>query len=460
MSEGRKYVQAGQIPKIGTLQLKVPVIDPEILKDPSRLDEMVEAKLANALQVQKGITDALEWMAGVIIWLALCQDPMKKKIAKATIADEQANVRSYIDECLGSEEPIYRNVAAISYLNFVFGQEVADKDEAAELLADLEERKLLVKVTQGPIMIGYQRYQVSKEFGLDSDDIVQIQTAVGKFSRRFMEVVRQQRQEATKNLLEQADLSFQDFLDGKEGKFLLKVPAESYMHEGQEKWRGGGDLFLEVKNKEVIPLASSGSIEKMVQNMMNEDVRLQHHTLQWETPPGTAKAFDKVCEGIMKSRHIGRDQAESCLRKMQSLWHLVTRGIDAELRKGELAELKKDYTAKATITPVQFYGLNGSVIPQPGRATLELEGVFKERDESFYNVILLIERSKENDVSRLKIIEAPEHVKKLLGPTCVENTLEEGEDFLKLPPTMRRLLRSIRSKTDLNAEIAKESATN
>src|SRR5438270_846637 len=111
------------------LKLEVRKIDPEMLREPSRLEEVVEQKMKGVQEIQEGITDALNWLASVVAWLLECIDPMKKRIAKAEVAPQQEQVRKYVQECLESEEPIYRTAAAISYLNFQFGQPIATKED-------------------------------------------------------------------------------------------------------------------------------------------------------------------------------------------------------------------------------------------------------------------------------------------------------------------------------------------
>src|SRR3989344_2031170 len=164
MSEGRKYVEPGKIPSSVGLRLELPKIDPGLLNDPSRLDEVVEQKVAGVSQIQKGVTDALEWLASVAIWLALSQPQegdspeekakkaMKYRIARAEVAKDQEKVHTYVDECLKAEEPVYKMAAAIAYLNFMFGQHFESHESANEMLKKLEDKQLLINAAKGPIM--------------------------------------------------------------------------------------------------------------------------------------------------------------------------------------------------------------------------------------------------------------------------------------------------------------------
>ncbi len=448
-------VEAGKIPTSVGLRLEIPKIPEELLKDPSRLDEVVEKKMAGVIQIQSSVTEALECTGKVADWLASCEDPMKRRIAKATVEADQKKVLAGVDGFLSAEEPIYRTAAAISYLNFEFKQEFDNHEDATNMLKNLEEKKLLIRAQQGPIMIGYQRYDVSSEFGLEPEDLVQIQAAVKSFATKFLQLVHKQREEKVKDLSGESTLTLKQFCDGVQGKHLLVVPAESYMVDGEERWRAGGNLLLEIRGKEILLVDSSGAVEKTVANMIDMDVRLPHYTLQWELPPGGGKnAFPKVRDGVMNSRKLNESDAENYVRKMQALWYLITRGLDAKTWEEDMNKLKEEYAQKATISTVQFYGLNGSLTPKPGDPLLKFEGAFKIGQDTFYDVFLLGRRTTEEGKDFFQVLEAPEHVKNLLEPMCFEKN-EEGENFSKLPPTLQRFLKAVRAKTDFNTEIGK-----
>jgi hypothetical protein len=277
-----------------------------------------------------------------------------------------------------------------------------------------------------------------------------------------MELVRQQRKEKTAEIKQDVNLTFEEFLEGKtQGKFLLeKIPAETYLQNGEAKWRGGGNFLLEVRGKEVLSVSGVGAIEKTVEQFVELDVRLPHYTLEWETPPGSGKdAFHRVKNGVMKTRNLGPDEAETYVRKMQAMWHIVTRGIDAKLQEKEMVALKEEYSERATVTPVQFFGLNGSVSEeQTGVVFLEFEDAFKTGSKVICNIFFLGERVRDNSgVNYFEVLDAPPHVREFLGNLSFQSN-EEGDSFFKLPPNLNKVLRAIRGKTDLHSELAKESA--
>ncbi len=469
---GEKDVELGKIPTSIGLRLEIPKIDKAILEDPSRLDEVVELKMTAVGQIQESVTDALKWLASVVVWLALCQpDPedsaeekakkaMRYRISKDAVAKDQEKVLKYVDECLNQEEPIYKTAAAISYLNYTFSQEFATHREADDMLADLETRKLVVKDTKGPILVGYQRYRASSEFGILPEDLEQIQAAVAKFSRSFMQLTKQQRQEKTMEIMQEANISMEQFLKGVQGKFMLEVPAEFLGVDpdtGKEKWRGGGNLLLEVRGRDVLPVSCTGSIENMIARMIDMDVRLGHFTLQWERPPGHGRdAFSRMMDSIMRSRDVTEQEAEELLKKTQALWYLITRGLDAKTQEEAMKDLREFLSQNAPISAEDFYGFNETNAPKDGGAFLELGGSFELKGKKFYNVFMLVERSTGQDgVKYLEVVDAPPHVKELLGSLVMKGKLEEGENFMKLPPILQKVLRAIRGKTDLNVEVAK-----
>jgi len=486
MSVGKNYLESGKTPTSVGLRLELPKIDEGILNDPSRLDQLVTLKMEGVDQIQKGITDTLGWLDSVASWLRECQplqgDSSEEKVRKAMllrirrneISEHLRKVGNYVDECLGAKEPIYRTAAAIAYLNYMFDQEFTDHQTALGMLEGLKQKGLLIEAPAGLIMIGYQRFNVSSSFDLDQNDLKAIQDAVARFSRRFMQLTHQRREETAQKLAKEATLTFEQFQKGVPGTFLLEVPSEKMEsdHNVPDKGhhRGGGNLYLEVRGRDIFPVNSTGSIERMVANMIEFGIRLPYYTLMWDAPPGAGKNFRRVQEGVMDTRDISEGDAEIYVRKMQSLWHLIKRGIDARAWREKMSGVMKSFAEKSTITPEEFFGLDGDKPkegeeffgldggqpksqPKEGIAYLQFEGAFKHKGRVFYNIFFIVERSKEEDSCCLEVLDAPEHVKELLEPLALEGKLKEGKNFTSLPLTLQKILRAIRNKTDLIVEV-------
>ena len=384
------------------------------------------------------------------------EDPRKRKIAYGEVKESLSEVDEYVETCLACEDPLYKAAAAIAYLNHAFSQSFKTREDANVMLADLEARKLLVKAgNDGPIMIGYQRYQFG-DFGLDQEDTDEVQQTIAKFCRGLLSLVSQERRNKTKEMIEKSDISMEEFLKDVPGKCFIEIPPESYMRDGKEKWRGGGSILVENQEKDILPILGVGSLENVMEGMKNMEVRLPQYTLDWDTPIGQGKAFTRVVAGVMDTIGLDQEEAEDYVRKMQLFWHLLRRGLGEYRHKEELNQLKEEYRSRAEITAESFFGLNGE-IPQKGIAFLEFNGAFKQKDDMppTYNLFFLATRSQESGRDSIEVVDAPEHVQQLLAHNFGKKFAEET-NFRGLPEKLGRIFRGIRGQMDMANEIAKE----
>ena len=182
------------------LKLQVPKL--RELPDISGLEGTVEGKIQAVHQVQEDVANALKFLDNVKRQIAKHQDRLARKIAISETAGDVAEMKEYLNGALALEDQIYRQAAAIAYLKSVLSGDFKTYEEAAEVLHDLETRGLLVKAGRdGPIMVGFQHYEVSDRFGLDSEDLEEVSGTIGQFSRCLMTLVRQDRQEKTEEVL-------------------------------------------------------------------------------------------------------------------------------------------------------------------------------------------------------------------------------------------------------------------
>ncbi len=471
-------VELGKIPQSFGLRLEVPTIDPDLLSDPARFDELIERKCAAIEQIQKGLTEALGQLVTDAEWLAKNQPQdsddaaskekkqLRLKVSKQTIAERTAGILAYINECLNNQEPTFKRAAAVTYLNFQFGRQFKTLDEAAAMLRELQEKNLFVMDTKGSIKIGYQKYSISPDFGLEPDDSKKVETAVAQFAVSYLLFMNEGRKQKSTELAKKVTLSLEQFLQGVNGKFLLKVLPKSLgpdpKRPGQDFWAPNGDLLLEVKTvkvagkdiQEIIPLEASGSIEKSVAKMKDLDIRLGHYTLVWDTPPGAGKAFQRVKETIMNFKRIPEKDAEECVKKTQALWHFITGTLDALAEEAEMAKLKEEFGKQARFLNDEFEELNPGA--KGGIQLFEFEGVFGHKQQDFRHVFFIGQRTIEDGVGYFEVLEAPDHVKELLsmdGTDCFQK-LEEEENFFKLPLALGRLLRAIRGRVEMKRAVA------
>lgn len=447
------------------LHLEVPKLDKDLLTDPSRHDEVVKEKVKGVGQIQKSMNSVLKYLDSAAMWVAGHEDRLERKIAQQEVAKDMEEAREHVSECLSVEEPIYRTAAAIAYLKYAFSLSFATQEDARAMLQGLVDRGLLVKTTndprdpeRGPIFIGYEHFKFG-DFGLDPEDKAEIQNAINEFSRSFSQLISQERVKQTKAANEEADIDLEDLVEGGDGKCLLEVPPESYLdRQGEEQWRGGGNVLVQALGKEILPLVGIGSLASIIASMKAKEVKLGRHTLEWETPPGYGKSFARVVAGVMDTRGLLKAAAEDYVKKLQALWHIIRRAREAVVHQKELAQLKEEFLSRADITAEQFFGLNGNGTCQKGTSLLEFKGAFKGKkgkydQPSVYNLFFLCERTEEAGKSAIKIVDAPKHVRKFLAP-CIDKEYAEGDNFNDLPRDLGRILRGIRGQVEKAAEVA------
>ncbi|MCX6719788.1 MAG: hypothetical protein NTV36_01610, partial [Candidatus Staskawiczbacteria bacterium] len=324
-----------------------------------------------------------------------------------------------------------------------------------------ENRKLLVKDLKGSILVGYERFALGN-FGLDTEDQKEIQTAVAGFNLKVKQLVKHEREAATKKLVKAADISPNELWDGINGRCIFKVPAESFVDaKGKHRWRGGGQLLVEVTEREIIPVSAVGAIESLVKGMVEKGVRLQRHTIKWDTPPGdNPKSFDRVMDGVMRTHDFTVQDAEKYVNQMKTLWHLIIRAYNASDAEAGIVETLEDFHHRVEsdtngITPQQFFGLNGSPDPQDGLACLKFEGAFRrDNKDDVYSLFFLAKRTLKEGRSSIEVIEVPEHVNDFLGK-YVGKEYSEGDDFRELPADLGRVVRAIRGQEEMAAELSK-----
>jgi len=441
------------------LKLQVPRL--RELPSLAQLGATVEGKIQAVSQIQEGVENALKFLAEVRAQVSKYNDNrLARKIVVEESSRDVAEMQEYLDSVLTLDDKIFRQAAGVAYLKTVLSAEFQDYDEAANALRDLETRGLLVKAAgkEGPILVGYQRYTVSEKFGLEKEDLAEINETVAKFSRTLMGLVSQRRQEQTKEVQQEVDISLQEALAGKNGKCLLEVPAESYVdrRDGKEKWRGGGSLLVDFRGKEVLPILGIGSIENAVVGMAKADIRLPRYTLEWETPPGSGdKAFKRVQAGVMETLGLNAADAEAYINKMKALWHLIRRAVRSLQDREAMAKLREEFQRKADLTPAEFFGFNGRT--HHGIACLEFQGAFRQKagQASTYNLFFLATRCQKVNKEIVEVTEVPPHLQDVLGG-FVGKSFPAEDNFTGCPGQLGRILRGIRGQIDLASETAKE----
>lgn len=439
------------------LYLEIPKIDENLLQDPSKLDEVKQKRVEICRQIQSQVASVLKWRDEVALWLLNCNDRLERKNADSIIKDRQAKVEQFINERLADEDLIFRSVAAQTIFMHFFRKEVSsieDRDEAAK---GLEGYGLLVPNPNGAIRIGYPRFEISKDFGLDEEDRQEIGRCYEQFNRSLEQIERQRRQTNTEEMKAEANITLEQFREGLPGKLMLEVPPEQ---QSENHWLGGGNLLLEnfLEDGEskvyVLPLMASGKIEGSINSMVSEGVKLLHETIFTTQPPGGPKLIRK----IEVDHNLPNDEAYRHVGKMRSLWYMIQRALQqAKVKQGnrERALAKVDEMANAAnITPEEFFGLATGNLKE-GKAYLEFKGGFKSEGDTVYHLSFLIERSEADNRRTLTVLDSTEyHSSGILKPFMGQPQEEGDSQFNMLPTLLGRMLRAIRSQVDKASQLS------
>lgn len=459
MSEKLKRVDGGLSAlkkSLDKVQLEIPKLDPAMMQDPTRFHEVVKAKMAGVKQIREGMSNALSWLDQIQEWIDQIEDDEERRIAQETAASDVTKMEDYIQQCLSLEEGAFKRTAGVIYLLHVFARDLQSCEEANELLADLGSQGFLEKDAEGSVTIGYSQYRVSSNYGFGEKEVREIEEAVGNFSRKLKQLIHQGRVEKAKEFEKQTENTLQELLDGKAGKCLLAdIPPENFINrDGEENWRPGGSLFVEFDGKQYIrPLGAVGAIQRSVDQAIELGVSLEHRTLTWEGPPGLGRSFQRIVDGVMRSRGLSKERAEEYVRKTQFFWHLIRRATEASKDREKLEVLKEEYSQEADITPEELYGLNCE--SKEGTASLEFDGVFKNKNSEppVHNLFGLFRQEREeNGEFAIEFLKGPEHVEKFLAQ-CKGKKYPTGKNFKDAPEPLGRILRAIRGQVDMAVQI-------
>jgi hypothetical protein len=401
-------------------ELSLGVPDLDSLADVDSVGQGLEAKKAAAVKVREGIANALKFLLGLFRRLAGCEDRIEKRFIQEELQESEDNARGYLGKVLNLKGAL-RTIAAGTYLKTVLTMDYSSPDEVAMMLRNLVDNGLIVSKGEGPcVTIGYQVYRLG-DFGFDAEDVREITGVIEQFSRVVKTKERERRAQLQKEIAGQSQISLQEALDGKTGKCLVTVPAESFIDRSTKKpvWRGGGEVLFDFADKLIKPIRASGSVERLVGDLADRGGRITRHSLTWEKASG----LNGLAQGIQRKLDVSWSDAQDLARDFLTIWHLLNRGIrhaeEVVKQADELAQL----TAKAEITAVQFFGLNGTKDGKPieGKpALLQLQGVVRLEDRNLYNPFFLARRMTE---------EGKELVEALEIPAYLEGYLETGKKF-------------------------------
>jgi hypothetical protein len=396
-------------------QLKIGVPTLESLSSMDNLKGSVAEKMAAVATIRGGIADALSFKLMANRQYLACTDSTERRFVAEELAPSQDKAAEYLTRVLAMDGAI-GTVAAITYLKTVLTMEYENSKEVNLMLKDLVDRKLLTSKGNGErVSIGYSWYHIG-DFGLEPEDIREIAQVIEQFSKVVKTMERERREATNQEMAAQANITLEEALGGKTGKCLVHIPAEPFEVNGVTKWRGGGDVTFDFGEKIIKPVRASGSIERLIIDIVNYGAVLTRHSLTWKTAP----PFVGLVNDVMGNHpELTREDAQDYAKDLMTLWHMMKRAIkhltDTKAQEASLQEM----LTKATISATQFFGLNGNEgIPsydQP--ALLQFDGIMKLADRNLSNPFFLATRGTENGKEYFEVVETPPHLRELFGET-------------------------------------------
>lgn len=347
MSKAIKKTATNDLSKLkaqfAELQLDVPKLSPELTTNPSRHGEKVRMIAAGVRKIPELITTALKLREDQIAFVEAYEDELEREIAEQAVKADILKITEEVGNYLNHKEPFYKAAACRAYLLHGLGLVYYTVEEALKIIKDLEQKELIIRDNISSIKIGYYRYRINEELKLNQKTIDEVVETINNFMLEFEQCERDRRDAKLAEMDGAITISLEEFKIGKVGKCLLEVPAEPILDRngntcldksGKELWRAGGMILIE--NKEVgkyrrihiFPLSASGAIEKDFTSFLKFNLELEHHTLTWETPPGSGKSFDQYQKWAIQHRRLSNEDAETYVRKMQALWFAIQRALN------------------------------------------------------------------------------------------------------------------------------------
>jgi len=455
---GKKTVVITDISQLGEAVKAISIKIPELkAPDLAGVEGDVDA-LANAMKAaREGVSNALAIKRQTDGLLAkFAGDKDKLKAAKLQVATSLAGIEQFLTDILGHGHTLVKQAAAIAYIQASLSVDFKNEREAHAALYDLENpRGIMAPVKDGPILIGYKRYSLDPKWKFQPEDVADISVAIDQFATRLQKLVKDQRQLDGAILEKRATISFEDMLAGDNGTCVIDVPPEQIRND---QWLGGGKLLVEANSQNVTPVAAVGSIERVVAEMISRRVKVLRHQIDWAFAPASGKSFEKVRYAVACQLRISDDDAEIWVNKMKSLWHMIDRARKEAEVKIRAAAQKEGMRAEATITPAQFFGLNGANgVPQEGLAFLEFMGVFRTNGQQpIYDLFFTCAYSQESDT--VKLVGVPDHLQNTELGEMQGREFPADNNYRDIPEPLGRMLRAIRGKADQTAHIEGDGA--
>ncbi len=367
-------------------------------------------ELADLDAIEKKATKAEEDKAKIRPWMMSLLQKLEKAIASGN-HEAEVEYRRLLKDRLNDPDVSRRRAAITAYFLYFFSKPLS-REESRRVLEDMASRRLLLEATGGCFKAGGTAYDFSPSASLLDEEKTEVKTA-------WTKMVEAREEGVLKELHDQANLTWDDLIGKKPGKYLAEVPPEKVEPEtGPSYWRGGGAMLVESDGTKISPLGATRSIAEAISDAMGLKVHLLVDSLNWNQAP------------FIKG--LPREQGA----KVRLLWHLLQRARRAEEEKEQLQTVRQEFAGRTTVTAREFF-----LEQKPGVALVEYQGYWKVPEGgNIPHPFFLIERKAGEEGTTLQVLDISPHLGNLFAD-CSEEYVE-GERFEGVPQPLRAILQA------------------
>ena len=416
MEENNKGKTLHSLRDLGVMVL-TPVLNlPEISPSLSSLEALEE----QAEMIRGGAEKIGDWVKNILPTLENLKRGASRE-AKELVTEKVLEAEATLEGFLWQDPtPAYRRAAWLEVCNYEFSKEIHSQKEAEILLGQLVNKGYLVEDPAGILRAYGKTYTISSESFFEAQEIAETRWKLKEFLDRVNKT-------ESKSLFDQSNISLEEFLNGKAGKFVLDIPPEEVKNPDgiTAFWRGGGTLLVKSDGEKIFPCLATVSLQKVIKELRrmtinNTPLYLFLTTLKKDKPP----FLQKIPEEENK--------------KVQLLWFLLKRGLHQLEEREKIRAQGEEFGTEATTSPKEWF-----LKQKSGICLVKYEGDWENPDGTrAKNLFFLIKRVKEKGIKRICLVKVPDHLKEFFAK-CMDEYPEEGNKYEESPYPLKAVLQAV-----------------
>ncbi len=384
---------------ISKLKLAIPRLQKAAgLENP---EDRVAAILEAAAEIETDVPTAVESLLKIDRQIAEARaegNDRKIQALEQVSAEQTAVCEAYLSEIL-HQDGLLGKVAGIAYIKTALTVSYQNPDEMMRGIYKLVDRGLLVAGMK--VKLGYNKYyDLPKSLGLNAKEAQEVISTIEQAQKVYVGMESQRREAAKKRMENEASITVDELVAGKEGRCVAYLPAEKrkgYKHE----WRGGGHITFETaKGRGIKLVEAAGSVYKIVNDIAALGIVILYEFLNWgREATREAKEFKLVGNefkvvrtyekkylvevpklyaiiNLVVARKLATEEnAEEYADKLLTAWHMLDKARRHLEENRANEQVRVDMEKQAEITVSEYFGLNGANgIPVEGKvAFLQFE---------------------------------------------------------------------------------------